>query len=421
MEKYIYLLILSVCIISCRSAEDKKKETSSIPIKKGTSLIHIKIAPPDISSLQPLKLSEFVDSIGYLQLETTSECLLPYYGTRFTLRVENDLFLGDPNSILKFDVTTGKFTGKIGSRGQGPKEYVHIGNICIDKDNNRIIVKERAKQKMSTYNYEGSNWNQINLDNTKDTQFSTCFYSLSLEDINSDYMIFIAEIMPTGQACQPYEIIVYDYKNKKILHTSPNLMSGTYGRNSNILKSGMRVSTRYDGNFYHKSFYNDTLYTIHKAKGINPFAVIDLGDRKLSNEVFLSKNGLSEISGKILINDIYINQNCILFKCSLANSSGSDDFFICKYNIDSEKLTYHRSFLVNDIDGGQNMSSISQLSTKIGFTAPSDVIDEKYRKDVFSTLDESELKYPELKSRFELIQKSRKTDDNPLLMMLYIK
>lgn len=278
-------MILLVCFFSCGSRENKKDNK-----KEGTSLIHIKIEKIDVSSLQPLKLSEFVDSIGYFQLETTSECLLPYYGAKYTFRVDNFLFLGDLHSILKFDVTTGKFIGKIGNRGQGPEEYVQIENICIDKDNKRIIVKDGGnRQKLLTYNYEGNYLGQIKFDDTEGSLFTTCFYTLTLKDIDSQYMIFIANMMTAEQACQPNEVIVYDYKNKKVLHTSPNLLSGTYNRHSSST-SGIRNSTRYDDKLYHKSFYNDTLYSIDKAKGINPFAVIDLGDRKLPDEFFLSKD-----------------------------------------------------------------------------------------------------------------------------------
>lgn len=412
MKKSVYLLILSVCIISCERNEDKKTETS---------LIHLKIEKMDISlRLSPLRLSEFVDSIGYLQLETTNECFLPYDGVRYTLYVDNFLFLGDLHAILKFDAITGKFLGKIGSRGQGPGEYTQIQNICIDKDNNKIIVKERSKKNLTMYNYEGKYLEKINLDDMEETKLTTCYYSLSLEDIDSQYMTFTADIMPVEYACQSNEIIIYDYRNKKIIHRLPNLMNGTYERYSNRM-NGMRAGTRYGDNFYHKSFYNDTLYTINKDIGIKPYAIINLGDRKLPNEVFFSKDGLLKIFGKILINSIFINQYCILFECYFPGESGYGDYFICKYDITHNKLTYHQPGIINDIDGGPNVRSIRQLSDKVEYIIPSDILNEKEKRSCFSTLDKSELKHPEYREKFEFIQKNRKIDDNPLLMMLYIK
>lgn len=254
----------------------------------------------------------------------------------------------------------------------------------------------------------------------EEARFTTCYYSLSLKDIDSQYMIFTAEIKPIEYACQPYEVIVYDNKNQKILHTSPNLMNDTYEYYSAKI-NGVRAFTKYDNMLYHKSFYNDTLYSIHKEKGINPFAVIDLNDSKLPNEVFLSRDEYFKKFGKILINGIYINQNCILLECYSLKESGNSEGFICKCDIASEKLTYHQLGLVNDIDGGTNVHLLKELTDNIVYVYPSNEIEEKNKKYSFSTLDNSELKHPELRDNFESIQKNRKTDDNPLLMILYIK
>lgn len=419
MKRYVYLLTLCIYIISCGNTEEKRKGTH---IKEEPSLIHIKIDKTDISSLPFLKLSEFVDSIVYLQLETTEKCLLPYDGIGYNhiFQIENSLFLGDIHSIFKFDATTGKFIGNIGHRGQGPKEYIQIQNICIDKDNNRIIVKDQTKRNLIMYNYNGKYLGRINLDNMKEVEYTTCYYSLSLLDIDSQYMIFTAQFMPVSYACQPNEVIVYDYKNQKVVHTLPNLMEGIYKRHSNHM-NGMRTDTKCDDKLYHKSFYNDTLYTIHKEKGINPLAVIDLGSKKLPNEVFFLKDGLSKIFGKLLINDIYANDNYIILECFIPHESKKSDYFLCKYNIATQKLTYHQPLLVNDIDGGQNIYLINQLSRKIEYVLPSETIDKEYKDSYFSTLDKTELKYPKLKDRFEYLQKNRNLDDNPLLMILYTK
>lgn len=42
-------------------------------------------------------------------------------------------------------------------------------------------------------------------------------------------------------------------------------------------------------------------------------------------------------------------------------------------------------------------------------------------KIIFSSLDKSELKYPELKDKFELNQRNRNSDENPLLMQFHLK
>jgi hypothetical protein len=48
------------------------------------------------------------------------------------------------------------------------------------------------------------------------------------------------------------------------------------------------------------------------------------------------------------------------------------------------------------------------------------VIPDEYDEKKVS-LDKSDLKYPELKDKFEIMQKQRTDDDNPLLMLLHMK
>ena len=228
--------------------------------------------------------------------------------------------------------------------------------------------------------------------------------------------------MPSEYACQPYEVIVYDYPNKKICHTLPNYFNGTYERHSNNSITGMRAGTRYDDIFFHKSFNNDTLYTIHKEKGVNPYAIIDLGKRKLPNEVIFAKDPRTELSGKILITAIYINQDCILFECLINNDETlkNIDGFICKYDITTRNLTYYSPALINDLDGGCNIG-LGFLSRKIGYVVLTEELDENNRKSYLSSLDKSELEYPVLKDQFERIQKNREPDDNPLLLFIRTK
>jgi hypothetical protein len=69
-------------------------------------------------------LSEIADDITFIPLETTDECLIGRI--RSICLSDNYLVIidADPNQILLFD-TTGKFVRTIGSKGQGPGEYIY--------------------------------------------------------------------------------------------------------------------------------------------------------------------------------------------------------------------------------------------------------------------------------------------------------
>jgi len=410
MKKYIYFLALIVCIISCVKVKDTKVIEEEVP-----SLIFMKIEVPNMSSLKHLRMSEFVDSIGYVQLETTENCLLKF--TPIIYHVENFFLLSDFFGIYQFNSITGEFLRQIGSRGQGPGEFLNIQNICID-NSKRVIVKDHAKQQhLMAFDYEGKSLNKIEFDSSDDSIFSTLFYSLSLIDINNEFMTYFAKMMPAGDAVQPNEIIVYDYINKKIIHTNPNRLKGKYERNSNQF-GGIRTITKHEDKIFYKSFYNDTLYSIHNENGIKPYAVIDLGIRKVTDETYLSRNFMTDISGRLLIDDLFINHDCILFRCFSFDNTYD---FICKYDKSTGEMTYHPSLINNDIDGGANIG-LYKLSGEICEVFPEYEVDNSEdKKRFFYTLDKSELKFPELQDKFKHMQDARDPEDNPLIMILHKK
>jgi len=412
MKNLLILLLLSC--ISCSN-------NHGTDINGADSLLYIQIAKPDISSLQPLFLSEFSDSIEYVQLETTSECLLPYYVGGYMSEINNLLFVCDFSAIYQFDIVTGKFLRRIGRRGQGPGEYQQV-NMTINANDHQILLKTPGKNGLLTYNFEGKYLGDMHLDNGQDSIFSTCFFSLGLAGIGSGFFIFCSSLLPAKQACQPYELIIYDYKDKKILYSLPNRMEGKYERYSNSI-NGLSVCVKSsDDVFLYKSFYNDTLYAISR-NGITPYAIIDLGKRKFPVNIIFSQTIGTDMDGKILINSIFMNKENIYLKCMLIKESILNvNYFICKYNIITHKITYHSPRIVNDLDGGSNVDIEDfSFSHAIIPVYPFDEVKDEYKQAVFSTLDKSKIKYPELKEKFEHMQASRNPDDNPLLMILHLK
>jgi len=407
-----FVLLFLVCI-SCSN----NRRTDAF----GTdSLVYIKIEKPYIPSLQPLRLSEFVDSIEYVQLEATPECLLPFHINGDELiKTDNLLFIFDLFDILQFDISTGKFIRHIGRVGQGPGEYIQARTI-VDTIERKVIVKSPGKKGLLTYDFEGKYLGDISLDDGLDSLFTTCLYSVDFVGIFDENIIFLSEIMPAKQSCQPRELIVYDYKNKKLLYSLPNRMEGKYER-FRVSTHGLRVMSKSNGLFFYKSFYNDTLYTINK-EGINPYAIIDFGKRKLPANSPFSRLFREEYIGKILITDAYILRDYIYFECQIIKDAQWSDIdrFVCKYDIKTKKLNYYSSIIINDIDGGINLE-IRSISTGIIPIPPPDILDKEQTKPYFYTLEKSELKYSELREKFEHMQASRNPDDNPLLMILHLK
>jgi hypothetical protein len=403
MKKYIVLLVMVCVVFSCTNNPKTNVEMDDTK----HLLVHIKIEKPDFGSLKSLHLSEFVDSVKYVQLETSDDCLLSFDETGS--RIGDLLFIG---KILVFDIVTGKFLNRIGQTGQGPGEYV-LPKYAVDEANRKVLVNSNNKQGTMIFDFDGTY-----LGHLRDSLLVACYGNIATLAAGNGYLIYMnGNIDASHQfACVPYELMLYDYINHQVVPGLKNQIVSNCTRTTFTLKPGLQILTKQDNLHYYKSFYNDTLYTVSN-NGIYPHAVIDVGKLKYKADMLcpdLSRPLSSEATGegKLFIIDTYIHHDYILLECFLRGDENKT--FICRYNIANGDLTYHTYYIINDIDGGGNAYVASLRS---GMAA---VIPEEYDETKVA-LDKSDLKYPELKDKFETMQKQRIDDDNPLLMLLHMK
>lgn len=130
-----FLFIFVVFFSSCCSKNKKEINEDEFPVKIDfESIIDRKI---DIS------LSEIVKNIEYIPLETTNECLI---GDFPGIILTDDYILvnsyGGPGGKTNIFLFTrdGGFIRKIGSQGEGPKEYAYVADIEFGLDNREIYV-----------------------------------------------------------------------------------------------------------------------------------------------------------------------------------------------------------------------------------------------------------------------------------------
>ncbi|MFA5817241.1 MAG: 6-bladed beta-propeller [Bacteroidales bacterium] len=85
-----------------------------------------------------LKLSEIVDHIEYVKLETTPECLI---GGGQAVLTGNTIYIKNfrPISLLVFD-GQGKFLRQISRQGKGPGEYINFAYFDVSPDNRYIAI-----------------------------------------------------------------------------------------------------------------------------------------------------------------------------------------------------------------------------------------------------------------------------------------
>ena len=126
MKKYYYLLFTAnFLLLSC--GESKQGDLLEIPV----DIVN--------NTVLQLPLSEIAESITAIELELTDESIInPKYIKRIIFS-DDMIFIAQKENILVFN-GSGKFIRSIGSKGQGPGEYLEIRNIVFDETNKRLFL-----------------------------------------------------------------------------------------------------------------------------------------------------------------------------------------------------------------------------------------------------------------------------------------
>lgn len=110
-------------------------------VKKG-ELLEI---PVDIDQNFSLPLSEIADEIIAINPELTDESLVNPDRIQSVLYFEDNVIIAESDKILVFN-RDGKFVRAIGSKGQGPGEFLGVYGIALDKNNKHLYVNSFSRK-----------------------------------------------------------------------------------------------------------------------------------------------------------------------------------------------------------------------------------------------------------------------------------
>lgn len=136
IHKHLWGIILCSLCFSC---QQKAREMTDVRILHPREAIET-----DIDVL--------TDSIAYIPLETSDECLLDNI-----LSAKRDggcFFVQDGKGLYAFD-GTGRFLNEIGRRGNGPEEYLYMDCYALDRTNKLVYVVSNVQKKIFRYTYQG--------------------------------------------------------------------------------------------------------------------------------------------------------------------------------------------------------------------------------------------------------------------------
>lgn len=152
--KSVWIALLCTFGIACRQVEPVQEKTLQI-----------------LNSEMPVSVSldDMVDSIAFIPLETSDNCLLGYIMS--AKRDGNHCFVQDERGLFVFD-SKGKFLNEIGHKGDGPEEYHAMDCYGIDRLHKLVWIFCAIERKVIRYNYDGSYHSTLLLDE-KDANVSS--------------------------------------------------------------------------------------------------------------------------------------------------------------------------------------------------------------------------------------------------------
>lgn len=394
------LLFFLVLIIAMSGCVD-----SSINKEIHPTLIQVS----DENVEKSLKMSEVVDSLQYVCLETRSDNLI---GTIDKLIPFKDKLIIVDNSSAKtislFE-NDGTFITQIGKRGVAPDEYAEIGSIAVDEVGNRIFILEPYSSSLLMYDM---------LNNIYIGRMYLDFSVSDIEYVGNDILACYSNYSYRGKQHLKGNV----YKNM-----SPNLV--LYNINTKEKKVFLPVDNSIQPqelihlkqpmcrfNMDASLIYplNNHIYIIN-SDGILKDYFVDLGDKETNKmNVYIEKLKKEDIT----VNQLGDGGDAQPDFYYLTESLCSDDIIYLAY-VNYKQHSAGIGFyypetnvylggkypIENDIDGGFPMMPVASFENKF-YT-----VIEPYQLKEFDTVD----------SQLVLLKNKINEEDNPIIMISTMK
>lgn len=288
----------------------------------------------DVGNSEKLDFKKYFDSVKYVALETTKEALIGEITKMYI--ANNHIIIFDQKSmnifLFGFD---GKFVRKIGKKGEGKDEYSFINDIQFDKERMLILVHERFRNSIYTYDLHG---NLLRKTEKSSIEFNSFF--------KTKEGFWVYSCFSKGNPnCYNLTLLSPDLQNiKKQYFPQKEFVNVTFSPTFVNNEQGRLF-------FYYPS--SNIVYEISRTETL-PFLQINFGDRTLPYEKITKAESMEDYD-KLLstkdylgnINKCFINRDRVFFSFSNAGF-GSVKSYNCFYHTESRKANvFNNSFMLS--------------------------------------------------------------------------
>lgn len=397
----IILLLVLILNLSCK--QEKRADTSCLVIDS------------EFTGEDCIKLSDFVESIELIPLETNQEYLVETVGK--IIKHKDYYYIGSTsnviNKILVFD-KNGDFIYKLDKKGIGPNEYIDIRDFdVIDKNN--IVIVSRSNPGIYVYNID------------KDT----CILHQSIDIYpnsilaKDNYFYVMNNGTPFNRKTNDL-IFKYD-KQANLVNSFFNVNSSTISIISNI--APLVSLSSYKNDLYFNHPFCNTIYNIKDTEITSKYR-LDFGNRDLPREFLNNADNILDIEklikkSKGIYSLIYyaINSPFSLFTFYDYQLQG----YILLYNSDMNKSLIANE-IIDDIYFKGNRIALKawKLPKSLDYNTiyyhiePSDLID--YSQKLKKSLNDNEWKlFCSSHPKIMTVVNNINEEDNPIILKIKLK
>lgn len=416
---YFYLSVLSLFFLfSCKAKQ--KDADGNLPDEKTFYEIDLS---HDFKGSQcdNLLLSDIVEGVEYVQLETTDDCLID--GGCYVALTDKDIYVLNNSStnvkLFRFDRSTGKFITPIGQTGQGPQDMLRPTVLYAEDD--LVYAASNIANKVYAYHKNGEYVRAVSMGRGTGQRITVIQDKYIIRHSGHDFMRSDNNYVEGNPRL---------YFAAKILDMDGNTL---YAKCDTLPGEETSVTIEWDPRrWYYKgelNFYNEvdnTVYTVNE-KGVTPRYKFNLGKNRWEVTGKITKEYLGYIKFhqfKETADYLYIFWNQYQ-KPYFARFDKKNEKLDVQEQVPYEKGRFWHIFApgpLNDIDGcGINFSpSDGNYEDKAGsfvFMITPDNIDRARE-----ALEKSEnVKFPEKRQQLLKLLDSRQEDDNPILAIYKLK